>query len=277
MIGKKSVVISVVLYFCIVTPLPALSQKSYSFAIVPQSSATEMVRVWTPFIRYLSKKTGEKFVFKTASTISAFEKRVGKQQYDFAYMNPYHYIIAEKEANYVAIAKQKDKKLEGILVVSDKSDIRDISQLSGKTIAYPSPAAFAATILPQAILLQKGQKNHSKYVLSHESVYSTVSKGLYPVGGGIMRTFNALPAETKNSLRILWKSEGYTPHAFAVHSRVPSDVQEKVVNVLVAMHANEEGLRILKNLKMKNLEKASGIMWNDVRSLSITTKTEITN
>ena len=84
-----------------------------------------------------------------------------------------------------------------------------------------------------------------------------------------MRTFNNASPEYKDKLRILWKSDGYTPHAFAAHPRVPQDVVDKLQKALLEMDQDPEGKALLKKLRLKGIEKASDNEWNDVRALNI--------
>ena len=240
-----------------------------SIGIVPQQNATKLARLWTPICKYLSKQTGYRFVFKTAKDIPTFEKRLAAGEYDIAYMNPYHYTVFSIDPGYRAIAKETNKRIQGIIVVKKDSPYQSIAELSGKTLAFPAPAAFAASVLPRAYLKTNQIEISPRYVRSHDSVYLTVSKGLYPAGGGIQRTFNNMPESIRQQLRILWKTPGYTPHAFAVHPRLPAAVVRDTASALIAMSTNEEGGKLLKNLNFNPIGSAKDEDWDDVRELGI--------
>ena len=156
--------------------------KVYTFGVVPQQAASEMAETWFPFLAWVSENSGVELRFVTAPDIPTFQKRLSKGAYDFAYMNPYHYTVFHKKPGYEALAKEKDRKLKGILVVRKDSTIKSISELAGSTVVFPSPTAFAASILPRSALMKAGVTFNSKFVSSHESVYLNVEKGLYPAG-----------------------------------------------------------------------------------------------
>jgi phosphonate transport system substrate-binding protein len=240
-----------------------------SIGIVPQQNATKLARLWMPICKYLSKQTGYRFVFKTAKDIPTFEKRLAAGEYDIAYMNPYHYTVFSIDPGYRAIAKETNKRIQGIIVVKKDSPYQSIVELAGKTLAFPAPAAFAASVLPRAYLKANQIEISPRYVRSHDSVYLTVSKGLYPAGGGIQRTFNNMPESIRQQLRILWKTPGYTPHAFAVHPRLPAAVVRDIAGALIAMSTNEEGGKLLKNLNFNPIGSAKDEDWDDVRELGI--------
>jgi phosphonate transport system substrate-binding protein len=261
-------------FLAVMLPIPpvymgAEESLTLSIGIVPQQNATKLARLWTPICKYLSKQTGYRFVFKTAKDIPTFEKRLAAGEYDIAYMNPYHYTVFSIDPGYRAIAKETNKRIQGIIVVKKDSPYQSIAELSGKTLAFPAPAAFAASVLPRAYLKTNQIEISPRYVRSHDSVYLTVSKGLYPAGGGIQRTFNNMPESIRQQLRILWKTPGYTPHAFAVHPRLPAAVVRDTAGALIAMSTNEEGGKLLKNLNFNPIGSAKDEDWDDVRELGI--------
>lgn len=243
--------------------------ESLVFGVVPQQSASKLAELWTPIFNYLSSVTGDEISFATATDIPTFERRVRDGLYDVAYMNPYHYTVFHQAPGYIAIAKQRDKKIKGLLVVRKDSDIETLEQLQNVEIAFPSPAAFAASVLPRAKLVKEGIKFTPRYVSSHDSVYLNVARGFMPAGGGIQRTLSNIAPAVREQLRVLWETPAYTPHAFAVHPRVSEAAVQRLQAALVGMADDPEGVKLLSVLKFKGVDAASDADWNDVRDLDI--------
>ncbi len=172
--------------------------------IVPQQSPLKLLKMWEPIAEYLSEKTSEKVIFKTEKSISKFEEVLYKGGYDFAYMNPFHFIVANKVQGYEARVRAT-KNLRGILV-QKKASQKNKSIDNNSRFLFPAPNAFAATLLIKYDLVQKYNVNLSVlnkalYVNSHDSVYKGISRGIGDFGGGIERTFNNLnDMKTKNAL-----------------------------------------------------------------------------
>jgi len=246
-----------------------LAQQSLSFAIVPQQSASRLAKLWTPIIEELSEKSGLNISFATAPDIPAFEKRLAAGEYDIAYMNPYHYVVYNKSIGYQAAAKARDKRIKGIIVVPKNNNIKQLSDLQNRTLAFPAPAAFAASILTQADLSAQQVTFTPQYVSSHDSVYRSVAKGIYPAGGGVVRTFKNVAPEIRNQLRILWTTKGYTPHAIAAHPRVSSADLQKLQQALLTMEQYAAGKQLLESIKIKGFENAVDSDWNDIRALQL--------
>ncbi|WP_136810252.1 phosphate/phosphite/phosphonate ABC transporter substrate-binding protein [Desulfosediminicola flagellatus] len=240
-----------------------------TFGIVPQQSATRLAKQWTPLIQYLNKKTGAKIIFKTAPDIPTFEQRLKQGEYDIAYMNPYHYTVFHEDPGYEAIAKEKDKKIQGFIIVAKDSPVTSIQQLNDEKLAFPAPAAFAASVLPRFSLARENIIIHPVYVSSHDSVYLSVSKGIFIAGGGIVRTLNAMPPDIQNTLRILWQTKKFTPHAIAIHPNFPEEMRNKISEALFSVSETENGRKILQDLNMKAFAAAENSDWDDVRDLGI--------
>ena len=250
----------------IVTPVSA---QHISFAIVPQQSAIELVKNWGPLLKYLSEKTGYNVQFRTAKDIPEFEQRLANGEYDFAYMNPYHYVVFHERANYQAMLRQGNKQLKGILVVRKDTPIKSIQELDGKTIAFPSPAAFAATLVTSAELSSENIHFDAQFVSSHDSVYLNVAKGFFIAGGGVIRTFNNTPEAVRNQLKVLWTSKGYTPHAFAYRGDIDPKIVNDIKTALLDLNTTEKGRALLRNLGIPNLVNAKDSDWDSIRALNI--------
>lgn len=243
--------------------------ESLTIGIVPQQSAKKLAKLWTPICSYLSEKMGEKVMFSTAKDIPTFEKRVLAGEYDIAYMNPYHYTVFSQKPGYRAVARQKDKLIKGIIVVPKDSTVTELGKLAGETLAFPSPAAFSASVLPRAKMAKDGIPFTPKYVSSHDSVYLNVARGLMPAGGGVMRTFNNTDPKVRASLKILWTTPGYTSHAIAVHPDVSSEKAKRLQQALLSMNEDPEGKKLLKGINFKGMQSAEDADWDDVRALNI--------
>lgn len=244
--------------------------KTYTFSIVPQQSAKRLAQIWAPILKHLSEESGLKLRFVTAKDIPTFEKRLANGDYDFAYMNPYHFTVFNQNPGYRAVAKRKDQPIRGIVVVRKDSDATTLSDLDGVRMAYPSPAAFAASVLPRAKLISDGLNIEPHYVSSHDSVYLGVAKGIFAAGGGVKRTLNNIPADVRDQLKVLWTSAPYTPHAIASHPDIDDKTYQKLQAALVKMYHSEQGKTLLKSLKVKHgFQAASDHDWDDVRGLGI--------
>lgn len=242
---------------------------TFSFGIGPQQSATELAKRWTPILQYLSEKSGIELQFRTGKDIPTFQEQMREGGFDFAYINPYHYLLFRKSAGYSAFAHERDGKLIGVLVVRADSKIRDLSQLRGQTLAFPSANALAATWLPLQMLKEQHVEVTPQYVTSMDSVYRSVAKGLFAAGGGEMRTLGAIDPEVRSQLRVLWTAETLPPFAFAAHPRVPKEAVVRVQKAMQEMALDATGQALLKAVNLKGMQAANDADYDDMRKLNI--------
>lgn len=244
-----------------------LFAKSLVFGVVPQQSPIELIKDWQPVITYLENATGEKIILKVERSIPEFEKKLYNGEYDIAYMNPYHYVVAHKRKGYNAKVRD-EKNIIGILVVRKNSAISDVSMLKGKSFLFPAPDAFAATLLTKYELLKKygidvNKEKNYRYVNSHDSVYKGVARSIGDVGGGIERTLNALDdKESKDALNTLYKTKPYPSHPFAFNKTVPESVKNKMIKAILQLPDS-----LLGSLKMKRLIEIDDSEYNSVRDI----------
>lgn len=241
----------------------------YSFGVVPQQSAFKLAQMWTPLLAHIETQTGLRLNFITAKDIPTFEEELTQAKYDLAYMNPYHYVVFHSRSDYQPLVRDSEKNLRGILVTRKDSYITDISQLNGLTLAFPAPAAFAASIIPRAELQRAGISINPRYVNSHDSVYLNIIKEFFPAGGGIVRSLESLPEEQRSQLRVLWQSKSYPSHPIAAHSRVPLAHQTLITQALAGLVESAEGRALLKQLNFNRLDPAIDKDWDDIRALGI--------
>lgn len=261
--------VAIGLLWCTVAAAEATVSAPLTFGVVPQQSAGALARTWGPLVAEIGRRAGVEIGFRTAPDIPAFEARLAAGEYDLAYMNPYHFTVFNQAPGYRALARQRGKGIRGILVVRADAPITDIAALDGREVAFPAPAAFAASVLPQAALRRAGISVQPVYVRSHESVYLAVAKGLYTAGGGIERTFADTAPETREQLRVLWRTEAFTPHAIAAHPRVDAALAMRLQELMVALADDDTGRALLAALQFEGIDPAADADWDDVRALGI--------
>lgn len=148
----------------------------------------------------------------------------------------------------------------------------DPKRINDKNVRYlfPSPNAFAATLLTKHELIQKFHVdlkvlNKALYVNSHDSVYKGVSRGIGDIGGGIERTFNNLhDTKVKKDLKIIHTTKAYPSHPFAFKPSMDKRIKKRIIHALLSMPED-----LLKTLSIKNFSQTSNAEYDSVKDLAI--------
>lgn len=242
--------------FCV--PVQASSEdKIYNLSIVPQYTPLFIHRNWQPFVERLQKEMGIAIRIKVYANFQKFLTALKHGEPDFTYLAPYHLVTARKAQGYEPLVRGDAHKLVGIIVVTKDSKIASVKDLQGKTIVFPSPNAFAASLYMRAWLDKKlGLKFTSRYAGTHDNVYRQVIQGIVSAGGGVNNTLKSQPINLQKNLRVLYKLPGVASHPLAVHPRVSLKVRKKFTDSIISMAADKQGRALLKALHLVQPVKA---------------------
>lgn len=247
-------------FFCaVLLTLPSLTRSAeHTLAIVPQSSPASTFRQWAPFAKILGGLIGEPLQIRVYRTFDEFETDLVNGRVDFAYMNPYHLLVARKEQGYVPLLRDGSRRLSGVLVVRRDSPAKSPQDLNGLDIGFPDPDAFAASLYMRA-LLQEKEKIHfqARYFTTHSNVYRHVILGTVAGGGGVNVTLARERPETRNELRVLYETPATSPHPLCAHPRIPTTLQERIIQAVLRMAEDDDGRAALKLIDIPQPVRAS--------------------
>jgi phosphonate transport system substrate-binding protein len=223
---------------------------SYSVYLVPRISATKLYQEWAPFLARLGNEIGLCFTVHIPADFTEFEQAIHTGKPDFVFLNPYHQLTVVRKPGYIPLVRDQQSELSGVLVVRKDSPLKNIQQLEGTTVSFPSPNAYVASLLIRALLAQKNIHITADYVGSHSNVYRGVALGVKQTGGGANTTLDHEPIELQSQLRILFNTPKFVPHPFSAHPRVPPNVREKVIAGFLSIATDPVGRDLLKAVQI---------------------------
>jgi phosphonate transport system substrate-binding protein len=233
-------------------PLPTLSAppkdepRAMTVAVVPQFRAEEIHRIWAPLLARVGQETGQPLTLLVPSNIPAFERAMLAGEPDFVYANPYHAVMGHRAQGYIPLVRDSTL-LTGIVVVRADDPIRSVAELDGKTVAFPAPNAFGASLWIRALLAEREKiRIQPAYVKTHSNAYRSVLAGLSAAAGGINLTFDQEPPEVRKALRVLMETPGVPPHPLAAHPRVSAATRRAITETFMRL-MTDRGMRELMN------------------------------
>jgi phosphonate transport system substrate-binding protein len=235
----------------------ARSDTAYSVGVVPQFEARELASIWVPILAELSKRTGLQLSMKGSPRIPEFEMAFQAGQFDFAYMNPYHALVAARKQGYIPLVRDSEP-LHGVIAVRKDSPYQKITDLSGKTISFPSPNSFGASLLIRSDL---DSVFHTRvlalYAQTHTSAYLNTVLGVSEASGGVKATFDRQKPDIRDGLRIIYETRKVPSHPILAHPRVPAEHRSLVQQALLDMALTPEGAALLAKVPMLKATIAS--------------------
>lgn len=232
--------------------VPVIAANNYVVGVVPQFATQIISSTWEPLLEELAAKTGDTFELVIETDITQFEVAFERGDYDIAYMNPWHAVIAFETQGYVPIVKDGANSLKGILIVKADSEISEVSQLDNAEIAFPSPNALSASLLMRTELATlHGLTVTPLYVRTHPSVYLNVALGKSLAGGGVLRTLRAQPQSLQDQVKIIYETREVSPHPIVAHRSISAEARLKIANALLEIAAEPEGAALFAGIPMQ--------------------------
>lgn len=228
------------------------TDRVFSFGVVPQFEARKLAAIWVPILGVLEKRTGYKFNMEGSARIPEFEAGFQRGAFDFAYMNPYHALVALEKQGYNPLVRDGSRQLFGVLVVKRGGPYKKVEDLNGKMIAFPAPNALGASLLMRAELTREQKlKFETLYSQTHTSSYLNVVLGKAAAAGGVMSSLKKQKKAIQESLDILYETKKMAPHPIVAHPRVPKEVVLRVQEALLAMGKDSETANLMAAIPMK--------------------------
>lgn len=225
--------------------------------IVPQLPPRELAASWKPVLKEVGQRSGQCFLLVVAPSIPAFEEQLRTGALDFAFLNPYHMAMAHRWGGFVPLVRDGETPLQGILVVRKDSPVHQLQDLNGATVAFPAPNAFAASLLPRAMLAREGIRITPEYARTHSNVYRSVILKTSEAGGGVNTTWSRERAEVRQQLRVLWRTPPFPAHPFAASGKVPEAVQRRVQAGFLQLDNTAQGRQLLGKVQMPEVVTAT--------------------
>lgn len=221
-------------------------------AVVPQFRAEEIHRIWAPLLARVAQETGQPLTLVVPSSIPAFERIMIAGEADFVYANPYHAVMGHRSQGYIPLVRDSTL-LTGIVVVRADDPIRTVAELDGKTVAFPAPNAFGASLWIRALLAEREKiRIQPIYVKTHSNAYRSVLAGLSAAAGGINLSFEQEPPEVTKALRVLMETPGVPAHPLAAHPRVPEATRRLIASTFLRLMADRAMRELMSDIPWVN-------------------------
>lgn len=246
---------------------------SYSFGIYQYRNTKESVALYSNIVNYLeSKIAGVTFVLEPSNDSAHFEEKMINQSVDFMFLNPYQ-IVTVLDLNYTIVAKTtSDRVFYGLFVARKDSPIRDIEDLKGKIVGFPTETAFAGTLMTKWYLYRQGldpeRDIRSIYAGSQVGSILTAYQGKADVActwGSPWNDWVRDNPEEASEMKVLWETDRCLSGGLVAHKRVPKEVRQKVAKALIQMKFDPVAQKMLESAMAKGFEQADDNSYKPVR------------
>ena len=239
--------------------------KTYIFGIHPLLNSKKLFEVYQPLVEEINKNMNNaKVVLESSRNYASFNKKMIEGRFDFALPNPYQTITSLNYGYKVFGKMGDDSSFRGIILVRKDSDIKKVSDLKGKVVAYPAPTALAATMMPQYYLQTNGidinKDITNKYVGTHASSIMNVylkkssASATWPLA---WKSYIKENPQIAKEVEIKWQTKELINNGLIVKIGTPKNILETFENVVFNLQNTIEGKKILSPMEISKYEKAT--------------------
>ena len=234
-------------------------EKTLLIGLTPEHNIFKQVRRYEPLADYLSEKTGVRVKLKVLTYSGNVIDNFQSLKLDGAFFGSFSYSLARARLGVVALARPEypdgSSSYHGVLFVRKDSGIGTVRQMKGKRLALVARATTAGYLFPSIFLGMAGVRTPESffkeiyYAGTHEGTIDDVLDRKADVGASKNTVYNRFAAENPRidrELVILGKSDDVPENALALRQGIEDSVKRKLVDALIAMHADPDGEKVLK-------------------------------
>lgn len=268
--------------------------RTITFGRVPSETVISLLRDNEPLIEYLENELDVDIQFVFAQDYNQIIDGMSNNEYDFALLGPYAYVLAKEQSEYEAIVRRRrygQDWYKGIIFTHRNRNIDSLEELKGNSFAFVDPNSASGFLFPKARLIEAGVAENSRnfrqsfssmtFLGRHDRVVRAVYRGEFAAGATFKdaRTQSGLPDEAnpKETLPILAETRRIPTAPIVVSDQFRSNNQqltEEITQSLTSLHETERGKNVLEALGIDRYIVSEPGDYNMVEKVRETLRTE---
>jgi phosphonate transport system substrate-binding protein len=255
---------TIVVDFHKTTPAKKPSQEqplspSLRVAVGAMISPKETFVYYRQLIDYIGRKTQSPIELVQRKTYGEINQLLGRGEIDLAFICSGPYAGGKEEHGFELLAVPQVQGryfYQSYLIVNINQPYQTLDDLRGRVFAFTDPESNTGRLAPTYWLKQIGEEPErffSKVIFtySHDNSILAVGRGLVDgaaVDSLIWEYFRNVNPELTHPTRIIKKSEPYAIPPVVASASFPEEKRRQTRNLLLSMHLDAEGRRILDGL-----------------------------
>ncbi|MGV8992180.1 MAG: phosphate/phosphite/phosphonate ABC transporter substrate-binding protein [Thiobacillus sp.] len=210
--------------------------------VFPYVTARQIVEIYRPVAKALEEKLQRRVLLFTAPDFTTFAQRTRQGQYDILLTAPHLAWLAREDTGYLPLLKY-DLPFRGLLVVKSDSQLKDLEDLRGHTIATPD--SIALVVLAGKIeLAASGLREKIDYQLKQSGTHINAAMQVIHgrADGAILaaQTYNLMRPDLQQQLRVLALTPRLSSLMYLTHPRLPVTEVQSIRTALLDFSASPD-------------------------------------
>jgi phosphonate transport system substrate-binding protein len=248
-------------------------------AVAAMVSPKETFVHYKELLEYLGEKLNREVELVQRKTYSEINELLLKGEIDLAFLCSGPYAMEKDKYGFELLATPEingSHFYQAYLIVNEKSPIRSLEDLRGKTFAFTDPDSNTGRLVPTHWLQELGERpesffKQSIFTYSHDNSIMAVVKGMVDgasVDGLIWDFYSHRNPAITNSTRVIRKSSSYGIPPLVASKMLPTEAREPIRRVFFSMHEDDKGRRILDQLMIDRFVDPRDEWYESIREMS---------
>lgn len=242
------------------TPPPKATGGSLLIGLIPEQNIFKQLERYQPLADYISGKLGRKVTLKVLPRYGNIIQNFNDVELDGAFFGSFTYALAHAKLGVEVLARpltlDGQSTYHGLIFVRRDSGIQTIDDMKGKRFVFVDKATTAGYLLPLVFFNEHGVRSYKQFFSesyfagTHEDAIEDVLNRKADIGAAKNTVYARLAKVDKrvgHDLVILAKSPVVPENALAVKKGLDQSTRARLKEVLLKMHEDPAGLRVLKD------------------------------
>lgn len=259
----------------LVAPVAAASADpdTLKVALLPDESASELIKRNEPLKKLLSEKLGKKIQLVVTTDYSSMIEAMRFGRIDLAYFGPLSYVLAKTKTDiepFAAMVTGGKPTYRSVIIANAESGVSSYADIKGKNMAFGDRASTSSHLIPKTVLAQAGLKHDEDYsqhfVGSHDAVAVNVANGNAQAGGLSEEIFKHVTERNlikPGSVKVLGYSNEFPQYPWTMRSDLKPELKEKIREVFIGIDDPE----VLKNFKAEGFAPVTDKDYDVIREM----------
>jgi phosphonate transport system substrate-binding protein len=228
-------------------------------AVAAMISPKETFVYYQELLDYIGKNSGFRVQLIQRKTYDEVNALFLKGEIDLAFICTGPYAAGKNRYGFEALATPQVRGqpfYQSYLIVPKESPYQRLEDLNGRVFAFTDPDSNTGAMVPRFWLAKLGQSPESFFsktifTYSHDNSILAVAKGLVDaaaVDGHQWEYFERFSPGHTSKTRVILKSQPFGSPPLVASARLPDDVKSKIRSLILSLHQEPEGKRILEKL-----------------------------
>lgn len=228
-------------------------------AVAAMISPKETFDLYRQLLEYLSRQTGKDLEFVQRKTYGEINELLRRGDIDLAFICSGPFATARGVFGFEPLAVplvHGRHYYQSFLIVNKESPFKNLEDLRGHTFAFTDPDSNTGRLVPTHWLAELQERpetffSRTIFTYSHDNSILAVSRGLVDgaaVDGLIWEYYQEKKPSFTDRTKVIKKSESYGIPPLVASPHLPHLEQERLKKLLLAMHLDPEGKKILTEL-----------------------------